>query len=399
MAVDVTLNDLANLDNGPSATATINANSTAITSALQNAVNTQGDTLNGALDMNGFQILNLPAPSTVDSPVRLSDVASNPTISVPTTGTSGATVPFLNGNNTWSGTQNFTGATTTATTQSAADNSTKVATTAYADNAASSGSISLSGLSVAGNAGTSTATATSITGTANQFLGVNSGGTALGFETMSGDATLASGAITLATVNSGSGSVGSSTAIPVLTTNAKGLTTAQTTAVVIAPAGTLTGTTLASNVVTSSLNSTSGTLQIGADAASPSATTLQAESTLTGTNNQAGSTFTIGGSKGTGTGAGGSIVIKTSPAGSSGTAQNAGVAVVTVDSKGNMVHGAAIATTATDGFTYIPGGSGTPTGTPSSFAGTYPLYWDHTNKKMYIYDGSWLGSTAPGVWS
>ena len=62
-------------------------------------------------------------------------------------------------------------------------------------------------------------------------------------------------ATTLATVNSGPGSVGSSTAIPVLTTNGKGLVTAQTTAVVVAPAGTLTGTTLASNVVTSSLTS------------------------------------------------------------------------------------------------------------------------------------------------
>ena len=47
----------------------------------------------------------------------------------------------------------------------------------------------------------------------------------------------------------------------------------------------------------------------------------------------------------------------------------------------------------------IPGGAGTPTGTPTSFSGRYPLYWDHTNKKMYVYDGSWLGGTAPGVWS
>ena len=75
-----------------------------------------------------------------------------------------------------------------------------------------------------------------------------------------GDATNTAGslALTLATVNSGSGSVGSSTAIPVLTTNGKGLVTAQSTAAVVAPAGTLTGTALASGVTSSSLTSAAG---------------------------------------------------------------------------------------------------------------------------------------------
>lgn len=80
------------------------------------------------------------------------------------------------------------------------------------------------------------------------------------YETMSGDATLAgSGALTLGTVNSNVGSFGSSTAIPYLTVNAKGLVTAAGTNAVIAPAGTLTGSTLASNVTGSSLTSV-GTL-------------------------------------------------------------------------------------------------------------------------------------------
>lgn len=48
------------------------------------------------------------------------------------TGTSGATIPFLNGNNTYSGTSNFTG-TTTGTTLAASDSSTKFATTATVD--------------------------------------------------------------------------------------------------------------------------------------------------------------------------------------------------------------------------------------------------------------------------
>lgn len=79
---------------------------------------------------------------------------------------------------------------------------------------------------------------------------------------LSGDATLANtGALTLATVAS-SGTTGSSTSIPSITINAKGLVTSVSGNAVIAPAGTLTGTTLASNVVTSSLT-TVGTITSG----------------------------------------------------------------------------------------------------------------------------------------
>jgi hypothetical protein len=71
-----------------------------------------------------------------------------------------------------------------------------------------------------------------------------------------------SAALTLATVNSNVGSFGSSTSIPSFTVNAKGLITAASGNAVVAPAGTLSGTTLNSSVVSSSLTSV-GTISSG----------------------------------------------------------------------------------------------------------------------------------------
>ena len=71
------------------------------------------------------------------------------------------------------------------------------------------------------------------------------------------------GTSTLATVNSNVGSFGSSTAIPVVTVNAKGLVTAVSTAAVVAPASTLTGTTLASGITSATISTlTTSGLQI-----------------------------------------------------------------------------------------------------------------------------------------
>ena len=97
----------------------------------------------------------------------------------------------------------------------------------------------------------------------NTFNGKQASGSYL--TALTGDGTASgpgSSALTLATVNTNTGSFGSSTSIPSFTVNGKGLITAASGNVVIAPAGTLTGTTLASNVLTSSLT-TLGTIGTG----------------------------------------------------------------------------------------------------------------------------------------
>jgi hypothetical protein len=97
----------------------------------------------------------------------------------------------------------------------------------------------------------------------NTFNGKQASGSYLTALTGDGTATgPGSAAFTLATVNTNTGSWGSTTAIPVFTVNGKGLITAASTAVVVAPAGTLSGTTLAATVVTSSLT-TVGTIGTG----------------------------------------------------------------------------------------------------------------------------------------
>jgi len=105
---------------------------------------------------------------------------------------------------------------------------------------------------------------------------------------LTGDVTSVGNATTLATVAT-AGTTGGSTAIPVITINAKGLTTGITTAAVIAPAGTLTGATLASNVLASSLTSV-GTLAGVTITGTSALTTLtvSGDATITGNLSVAG---------------------------------------------------------------------------------------------------------------
>jgi hypothetical protein len=48
---------------------------------------------------------------------------------------------------------------------------------------------------------------------------------------------------------------------------------------------------------------------------------------------------------------------------------------------------AALATSATDGFPYLPTCAGTPTGTPTGYTGTAPVIIDSTNQRLYAYSG------------
>lgn len=77
--------------------------------------------------------------------------------------------------------------------------------------------------------------------------------------------------------------------------------------------------------------------QGSSDAAAPVAQTSSVQSVVAGTSNTAGANRTISGSQSTGTGTGGSIIFSTSPAGSTGTSQNALTTSLTISGEGNLV--------------------------------------------------------------
>lgn len=76
MAEPVTLGSFATLQNS-SIVATLNSNNGILETALADCLSLSGTTPNSMLsnlDMNSFQILNLPAPATINSPVRVIDI-------------------------------------------------------------------------------------------------------------------------------------------------------------------------------------------------------------------------------------------------------------------------------------------------------------------------------------
>jgi len=86
-------------------------------------------------------------------------------------------------------------------------------------------------------------------------------------------------------------------------------------------------------------------LQLGApDAAAPVAQTLGVQSVVAGTTDTAGAALTIQGSRGTGTGAGGSIIFQVAPAGLTGSTQNALATALSINSTSGATFTAATVT-------------------------------------------------------
>ncbi len=67
-----------------------------------------------------------------------------------------------------------------------------------------------------------------------------------------------------------------------------------------------------------------------------------------------------------------------------------------IDDRNNLVIGtAAIASAAVNGFLYLPTTNGTPTGTPTTYAGRSPVVIDSTNNRLYFYSGAAWRNAGP----
>lgn len=76
MTINIELNSLVNLQNENTAVTQINQNSETLEGGFSTALNVAGDKMLGTLDLNSNQIVNLPAPATNNSPVRLIDITA-----------------------------------------------------------------------------------------------------------------------------------------------------------------------------------------------------------------------------------------------------------------------------------------------------------------------------------
>ena len=128
-------------------------------------------------------------------------------------------------------------------------------------------------------------------------------------------------------------------------------------------------------------NSASGTLGIVADAVNGLMFTA-----ANGSNMIARAAITIGNLTNTAGSEAGDLLFHT---------QNSGAAYtqkMRISKAGNIVLGneAALSTSATDGFNYVPSCAGTPTGTPTSYTGMIPHLVDTSGTKVWYYiGGAW----------
>lgn len=131
MTISVTLNNVANLQDTTTAQTTINNNNASITAGFTTALNTAGDQMQGNLDMNNSQILNLPSPATAHSPLRLADI-----------GTVTVNPAIISGSNVYTGNNSFTGTSSFALTNTTTANATTINATTINATSLSATSIS-----------------------------------------------------------------------------------------------------------------------------------------------------------------------------------------------------------------------------------------------------------------
>ncbi len=253
MAENVTLANLANLQNDTTTISVINGNNAIITSAFTDVLSRSGvspNPMNAPLDMNSWPIMNLPAPGSANSPARLVDVTgSNPiAISLSLTGdvtapaSSGVlattavkvngvsypagpgtnTVPVVTGANTvaYQAVNTAQIANNAVTATQIANNT--ITSSQIANNTVGNGQIRQgSARTVVGVTGNATANVADIQGTTRQVLAVNTAGTALAFAQPQGDQLLATTTNDAAT----SGNVGEYLSNSVLVGSAPAITT------------------------------------------------------------------------------------------------------------------------------------------------------------------------------
>lgn len=300
----------------------------------------------------------------------------------------------------------------TATTQAANNNSTRVATTAYLDTklgvangiATLDGSGTLTSAQIPAsllgatvykgvwNATTNSPVLVSSAGIAGNYYIVNVAGTTTldGISSWNvGDTAIFSGtvwnkitstagvtsvagktgAVTLAASDLTNGTSGTGAVVlansPTLVTPALGIATATSLAIGGASLGSdalaITGSMSISSGIAFASNNLllswgnnvfltglgAATLQIGgANSASPTSQLLTFQSVTTGTSNTAGADAMIIGSRSTGTGAGGRIILQTSPAGSSGSARNNATNALIIDTDQSVTAVGNLASTA-----------------------------------------------------